>query len=66
MSKKHVNKETAKEIRDKAKPVIDWLRTAEEESSESENEDEDGKIHTRASNTNCIVVVLEILLFYQN
>ena len=47
MSKKHVNKETAKEIRDKAKPVIDWLRTAEEESSESENEDEDGKIYTR-------------------
>lgn len=45
MSKnKLVSKEVAKEIREKAKPIIDWLRTAEEESSDSEDEDDDGKM----------------------
>ncbi len=36
MSKKYVSKEVAKEIHDKASPVIKWLREAEEESSESD------------------------------
>lgn len=34
-----MSKEKAKEIREKAKPIIDWLKTAEEESSD---EDENG------------------------
>ena len=38
ISKKHVSKTKAKEIRDKAKPIVDWLRTAEEESSEEDDE----------------------------
>ena len=39
-----MGKEKAKEIREKAKPFIDWLRTAEEESSDDEEkEDEDGR-----------------------
>lgn len=41
VTKKHVSKEKAKEIREKAKPIIDWLKTAEEESS---GEEEDGNI----------------------
>ena len=40
MSKKYVSKEVAKEIHEKAAPIIKWLKEAEEESEESE-EDED-------------------------
>ena len=36
VSRKHVGKEKAREIREKAAPIIEWLRTAEEESSEEE------------------------------
>ena len=36
VSKKHVGKERAREIRDKAIPIIQWLKTAEEESSDEE------------------------------
>lgn len=38
MSKKHVSKDIAKQIRDRAAPFIEWLKSAEEESS---GEDED-------------------------
>lgn len=34
--KKHGKKEVAKQIREKAQPIVTWLRTAEEESSEDE------------------------------
>ena len=39
ISKKHVKKEVAKQIHEKAKPFVTWLRTAEEESSEEEEEE---------------------------
>ena len=39
MSKKHVSKDIAKQIRDRAAPFIEWLKSAEEESS-GEEEDE--------------------------
>lgn len=39
MSKKHVSKDIAKQIRDRAAPFIEWLKSAEEESS-GEDEDE--------------------------
>lgn len=39
VSKKYVSKEVAKEIHEKAKPVIIWLKEAEEESSEEEEEE---------------------------
>lgn len=35
-----MSKEKAREIREKAAPIIDWLRTAEEESS-----DDEGTVH---------------------
>lgn len=38
-SKKHVNEEVAKSIHEKVAPVVNWLRTAEEETSEEEEED---------------------------
>ena len=38
VTKKHVSKEKAKEIREKAAPFVTWLRTAEEESSEDDGE----------------------------
>ena len=40
VSKKHVKKETSREIHEKAAPFVDWLRTAEEESSDDEEENE--------------------------
>ena len=40
VSKKHVKKETSREIHEKAIPFVDWLRTAEEETSDEEEEDE--------------------------
>jgi len=40
VSKKHVKKETSREIHEKAAPFVDWLRTAEEESSDEEEENE--------------------------
>ena len=39
-------KELAKEIREKAAPLLNWLRTAEEESS-SEDEDDDVEVHVQ-------------------
>lgn len=37
-STKHVNESVAKQIHEKAAPVVAWLRTAEEESEEEEDE----------------------------
>ena len=39
-SKKKVDKEKAREIRDKVAPVIEWLKTAEEETDEEEDDDD--------------------------
>lgn len=39
-SKKYVSKELSKEIHEKAAPFIKWLREAEEESSEEDEDDE--------------------------
>ena len=38
-SKKYVPKDVSKEIHEKAKPFINWLQEADEESSEEEEED---------------------------
>ena len=46
VSKKHVGKERAREIRDKAIPIIQWLKTAEEESSDEEGTSQE-HIHMR-------------------
>jgi len=40
VSKKYVSKDMAKEIHAKAAPFIDWLKQAEEESSDDESEDD--------------------------
>ena len=40
-STKHVNESIAKQIHEKAAPVVAWLRTAEEESSGEEEEEGD-------------------------
>ncbi len=42
-SSKYVKKERAKEILAKAKPVVDWLENAEEESEE----EDDGTVEVR-------------------
>lgn len=39
VSKKHVSKDVAKQIRDRAAPFIEWLRSAEEESSGEEDDE---------------------------
>ena len=36
MSKKYVDKKTSEQIRAKAKPFLDWLKTADEEDSDEE------------------------------
>nr|KAG5702136.1 hypothetical protein BaRGS_010402 [Batillaria attramentaria] len=41
VSKKYVSKEVAQQLRDKAKPFIDWLEQAEEEDDEEDEEEED-------------------------
>lgn len=53
-SKKHVEEAVAKQIHEKVAPVVNWLRTAEEE-SEEESEDEEDDVEVvyseRASET---------------
>lgn len=39
VSKKHVSKDVAKQIRDRAAPFIEWLKSAEEESSGEEDDE---------------------------
>ena len=39
VSKKHVGKEVAKQIHEKAAPFIEWLKNAEEESSDEGDDD---------------------------
>jgi len=41
VSKKYVSKEIGQEIHGKAKPFLNWLAEAEEESSEEEEKDEE-------------------------
>ena len=38
-STKHVNESIAKKIHEKAAPIVEWLRNAEEESEEDEDDD---------------------------
>jgi len=45
--KKHGKKEVAKQIREKAQPIVTWLRTAEEESSEDEDVEVRGEMGRR-------------------
>ena len=40
-SKKYVSKELSAELKEKARRVIEWLKTAESESSEEESDDDD-------------------------
>ena len=47
VSKKHVSKETAAKIHEKAQPFIKWLKEAEEE-SESEDDEIEVDFDTRA------------------
>ena len=44
VSKKHVKKEVSKQIHEKAAPFVTWLRTAEEESSEEEDGEDDVEV----------------------
>lgn len=44
ISKKYVTKEMSEKIHEKAKPFIQWLREADEESSEEEEDDSDLEI----------------------
>jgi len=55
VSKKYVSKEVAKEIHEKAKPVIVWLKEAEEESSEEEEEVEVVYSHTERAGLHKVV-----------
>ncbi len=41
VSKKHVKKEVSKQIHEKSAPFITWLRDAEEETSEEEDDEVD-------------------------
>lgn len=53
--KKHVSKEKAKEIRAKATPFVNWLRTAEEETSDEE-EDVEVEYSAKAAQSKLTVV----------
>jgi translation initiation factor 5 len=44
VSKKYVSKEVAQQIHDKAAPFIKWLKEAEEETEDSEQDDDDVEI----------------------
>jgi len=48
VSKKYVSKDISQKIHDKAKPFLDWLKTADEE-SEEEDEDEVEVVYTHRS-----------------
>jgi translation initiation factor 5 len=51
-------KELAKEIREKAAPLLNWLRTAEEESS-SEDEDDDVEVEYSSKATGDSIMTAE-------
>lgn len=44
VSKKYVSKDVAQQLRDKAKPFIDWLEQAEEEDDDEEEDEEDEEV----------------------
>lgn len=56
VSKKYVSKEMAKEIHAKAKPFIDWLRQAEEESSDGEDEDDVEVVYSHTEKVGTLTV----------
>lgn len=63
-SKKHVNEAVAKQIHEKVAPVVNWLRTAEEESDEEEDdEDEEDQVEVvyteKASKTGIVTETVE-------
>ena len=59
-STKHVNESIAKQIHEKAAPVVAWLRTAEEESSgEEEEEDEVEVVYSENAGAKGITTVTE-------
>lgn len=57
-STKHVNESIAKQIHEKAAPVVAWLRTAEEE-SEEEEEDEVEVVYSESVGAKGITTVTE-------
>ena len=56
VSKKYVGKDVAKEIRDKAKPFITWLKEAEED--ESSDDEGDVQVCVRARVCVCVCVCM--------
>ena len=58
-STKHVNESIAKQIHEKAAPVVAWLRTAEEESSGEEEEDEVEVVYSESVGAKGITTVTE-------
>jgi arginase family enzyme len=58
-STKHVSENIAKQIHEKAAPVVAWLRTAEEESEEEEEEDEVEVVYSESAGTKGITTVTE-------
>ena len=57
-STKYVNESVAKQIHEKAAPVVAWLRTAEEE-SEEEEEDEVEVVYSESAGAKGITTVTE-------
>jgi len=49
VSKKYVSKDVSQKIHDKAKPFLDWLKTADEESDEEEEDEEVEVVYTHRS-----------------
>ena len=59
-STKHVNESIAKQIHEKAAPIVAWLRTAEEESSgEEEEEDEVEVVYSESAGNKGITTITE-------
>lgn len=58
-STKYVNERIAKQIHEKAAPVVAWLRTAEEESSGEEEEDEVEVVYSESAGNKGITTITE-------
>ena len=50
VSRRHVSKEVSQEIHEKAAPFVTWLRTAEEESSDSDGDESEDEVEVVYSN----------------
>ena len=57
-STKHVRENIAKQIHEKAAPIVAWLRTAEEE-SEEEDEDEVEVVYSESAGSKGITTITE-------